>query len=125
MIKDLLLLTIFPGAMAFAAATDLFTMTLPNRLALAIVAFFFVLAPMAGLGWSDVGLHVALALAALAVTFCMFSLGWIGGGDAKLFAATCLWLGPSAILALCDLCRAARRRARPSCCYSCGSCRCR
>ena len=99
MIKDLLLLTIFPGAMAFAAATDLFTMTLPNRLALAIVAFFFVLAPMAGLGWSDVGLHVALALAALAVTFCMFSLGWIGGGDAKLFAATCLWLGPGAILA--------------------------
>lgn len=98
MIKDLLLLTVFPGAMAFAAATDLFTMTLPNRLALAIVGFFFVLAPIAGLGWSDVGLHVALALAALAVTFCMFSMGWIGGGDAKLFAATCLWLGPGAIL---------------------------
>jgi prepilin peptidase CpaA len=99
MIKDLLLLTIFPGAMAFAAATDLFTMTLPNRLAVGLVVLFFVLAPIAGLGWSDVGLHVALALAALAVTFCLFSLGWIGGGDAKLFAATCLWLGPGAILA--------------------------
>ena len=37
MIKDLLLLTVFPGAMAFAAATDLFTMTVPNRLALAMV----------------------------------------------------------------------------------------
>ena len=32
MIKDLLLLTIFRGAMAFAAATDLFTMTLPTGL---------------------------------------------------------------------------------------------
>ncbi|MGH6831957.1 MAG: A24 family peptidase [Methyloceanibacter sp.] len=99
MFKDLLILTIFPGAMALAAATDLFTMTVPNRLALALVAGFFVVAPLAGLGWSDVGLHVALALAALAVTFAFFSFGWIGGGDAKLFAATCLWLGPEAILA--------------------------
>ena len=30
MIKDFLLLTIFPGAMALAAASDLFTMTFPN-----------------------------------------------------------------------------------------------
>jgi len=97
MIKDLLILTIFPGAMALAAATDLFTMTVPNRLALALAAFFFVAAPLAGLGWSDVGLHVALALAALVVTFALFSFGWIGGGDAKLFAAPCLWLGPDAL----------------------------
>jgi prepilin peptidase CpaA len=97
MIKDLLILTIFPGAMACAAATDLFTMTVPNRLALALVACFFVVATLAGLGWYAVGLHVALALAALAVTSTFFSFGWIGGGDAKLFAATCLWLGPAAI----------------------------
>ena len=99
MIKDLLILTIFPGAMALAAATDLFTMTVPNRLALALAACFFVVAPLAGLGWSDLGLHVALALVALGATFVLFSFGWIGGGDAKLFAATCLWLGPEAALA--------------------------
>ena len=93
MIKDLLILTIFPGAMALAAATDLITMTLPNRLALALAVCFFVVAPLAGLGWSDVGLHVAFALAALVVTFALFSFGWIGGGDAKLAAATTLWLG--------------------------------
>jgi prepilin peptidase CpaA len=97
MIKDLLILTIFPGAMICAAATDLFTMTLPNRLALALVVCFFVVATLTGLGWHAVELHVALALAALAVTFSFFSLGWIGGGDAKLFAATCLWLGPAAV----------------------------
>jgi len=97
MIKDLLILTVFPGAMALAAATDLFTMTLPNRLAVALVAFFFVVAPLAGLGWSEVGLHVALALVALVATFTLFSFGWIGGGDAKLFAATCLWLNPDAL----------------------------
>ena len=99
MIKDLLILTIFPGAMALAAATDLFTMTVPNRLALALVACFFVVAPLVGLEWSDVSLHVALALAALVVTFALFSFGWIGGGDAKLFTATCLWLGPEALFA--------------------------
>ena len=98
MIKDLLILTIFPGAMALAAATDLFTMTVPNRIALVLVGAFFVVAPLAGLGWTDVGLHVALALAALGVTFIFFWFGWIGGGDAKLFAATCLWLGPAAML---------------------------
>ena len=98
MIKDLLILTIFPGAMALAAATDFLTMTVPNRIAIALVAGFFLLAPLAGLGLNDVGLHVGLALAALAVTLAFFSLGWIGGGDAKLFSATCLWLGPSVIL---------------------------
>ncbi len=98
MIKDLLILTIFPCAMALAAATDLFTMTLPNRLSVVLAVGFFVVAPLVGLGWSDIGLHLGLALAALAITFAFFSFGWIGGGDAKLFAATCLWVGPGAIL---------------------------
>jgi prepilin peptidase CpaA len=98
MITDLLIITVFPLAMALAAATDLFSMTVPNWISLLLVAGFAVLAPLVGFGWSDVGLHVALAAAALVVTFAMFSFGWIGGGDAKLFAATCLWLGPEAIL---------------------------
>ena len=84
--------------MALAAATDLFSMTVPNWISLFLVAGFAVLAPLVGVGWSDAGLHVVLAAAALVVTFAMFSFGWIGGGDAKLFAATCLWLGPEAIL---------------------------
>ena len=98
MIRDILLLTIFPGAMAFAAATDLFTMTVPNRIVLVLIAGFFIIAPMVGLGWADIGVHVALASVALLVTFGLFSKGWIGGGDAKLFAATCLWLGPGGVV---------------------------
>ena len=98
MITNLLIITIFPAAMALAAATDLFTMTVPNRIALLLVAGFAVLAPLVGFGWSEIGFHVILAGAALVVTFAMFSFGWIGGGDAKLFAATCLWLGPEMIL---------------------------
>jgi len=99
MLKELLILTVFPGAMALAAASDLFTMTLPNRLVLALVLFFFMMAPLVGLGWSDVGLHVALALLALAGTSSLFSFGWMGGGDVKLFAATCLWLNPETLIA--------------------------
>lgn len=98
MITNLLIITIFPAAMALAAAMDLLTMTVPNRIALLLVGGFAVLAPLVGLGWAEIGLHVALAAAALIVTFAMFSFGWIGGGDAKLFAATCLWLGPALIL---------------------------
>ncbi len=97
MIKDILILTIFPGAMALAAASDFFTMTIPNRLVLALASGFFVMAPLVGLGWSDIELHMGLGLAALAFAFALFSFGWIGGGDAKLFAATCLWLGPETI----------------------------
>jgi prepilin peptidase CpaA len=98
MIKDLLLLTIFPGTMALAAATDFFTMTVPNRFALVLVAGFLVAAPLVSLGWPEIGLHFGLAVAALVVTFTLFSFAWIGGGDAKLFAATCLWVGPAALL---------------------------
>jgi prepilin peptidase CpaA len=98
MITDLLLITIFPAAMALAAASDLFTMTVPNWISLLLVLGFGVVAPLVGLGWSDVGLHIAFGAGALVVTFAMFCFGWIGGGDAKLFAATCLWFGPEAIL---------------------------
>ena len=97
MIKDLLILTIFPGAMICAAASDLFTMTLPNRLTLALAVCFFVVATLVGMGWYAVVFHVVLALAALAATITLFSLGWIGGGDAKMFAATCLWIGPATV----------------------------
>ena len=99
MITDLLIITIFPAAMAIAAATDLFSMTVPNWISLMLIVGFAVLAPLVGLGWAEAGIHVAIAGAALVTTFAMFSFGWIGGGDAKLFAATCLWMGPEGALA--------------------------
>jgi prepilin peptidase CpaA len=97
MLKDALFITLFPACMAFAAAIDLFTMTVPNRIAILLVAGFFVAAPLAGLGLSDIGLHVLVGALALALGFFCFAMGWIGGGDAKLFAATALWIGPKLI----------------------------
>jgi prepilin peptidase CpaA len=46
----------------------------------------------------QIGLHVGLAGIALGIGFFMFAMGWIGGGDAKLFAATALWLGPQHVV---------------------------
>lgn len=84
---------VFPLGMAFAAASDLLTMTIPNRLVLALLAGFVVAAPLAGLDLTALGWHAAAGGAVLAVAFLCFAFGWIGGGDAKLAAVTALWLG--------------------------------
>ena len=39
------------------------------------------------------GMHLAAAAVVLTAAFVLFSQGWIGGGDAKLAAATALWFG--------------------------------
>src|SRR3954468_840475 len=91
------LLLLFPALMAYAAASDVLTMKIPNRVSLALGAGFFVFAAVAGLSLADVALHVAAGALVLAVCFAMFAFGWIGGGDAKLAAATALWLGFAAL----------------------------
>lgn len=87
------LLLLFPAIMAFAAFSDLFTMTIPNRVSLVLVAGFIALAILAGMPLKTIGLHLAAGMAVLVITFTMFAFGWIGGGDAKLAAATGLWCG--------------------------------
>jgi prepilin peptidase CpaA len=89
----LVLFAIFPAAMVFAAASDLLTMTISNRISLALVAIFVLLAPVVGMDLATFGLHVAAGAVVLAVTFACFAFGWIGGGDAKLAAVIALWLG--------------------------------
>jgi len=90
---DSLALLVFPLLMIFAALADLFTMTIPNRVSLVLIAAYLLLALYLRLPLATVGLHVSCGLAMLALTFTMFQMGWIGGGDAKLAAATALWLG--------------------------------
>jgi prepilin peptidase CpaA len=93
MLTDAARLLLFPALMAFAASSDLFTMTISNRVALILVGGFFALALYSGMDLYAVLWHVAAAFMVLAVTFAFFARGWIGGGDAKLAAATALWLG--------------------------------
>lgn len=93
MLTDAIRLLMFPALMAFAASSDLFTMTISNRLSLLLAAGFVLLAIATGMSLAEVGLHLAAAAMVLVVAFGLFSQGWIGGGDAKLAAATALWFG--------------------------------
>ena len=91
-------LLIFPAGMALAATMDLLTMTIPNRLCAALAVGYFILAAILGVPMQGVLFNISCGAAVLILTFGLFSLGWIGGGDAKLAAATALWLGWNPLL---------------------------
>ncbi len=86
-------LGVFPLLMVFSALSDLFTMTIPNRVSLLLVAFYLAIAAFLPIPLEIVGWHISSAVGMLLIGFVMFHFGWIGGGDAKLAAATALWLG--------------------------------
>ena len=93
MILDLARLLLFPALMAFAAASDLFTMTISNRVSLVLAAGFLVLALPSGMEFHDILSHLGAGFSVLMVAFACFAMGWIGGGDAKIAAAAALWFG--------------------------------
>jgi prepilin peptidase CpaA len=90
---DILLLSLFPLLMAYAACSDLLSMTISNRVSLLLLVGFAVVCVIVGLPAGTLSLHVAAGSLVLVITFGMFAAGWIGGGDAKLAAVTALWLG--------------------------------
>jgi len=90
---ELLSLTFFPVMMAFAASSDLLTMTIANRVSLILIGGFVLLAALTGMGMTAMALHAGAAAVVLVAAFVCFACGWIGGGDAKLAAVTALWLG--------------------------------
>jgi prepilin peptidase CpaA len=93
LIIDAARLLIFPSVMAFAASSDLFTMTISNRISFILVAGFAALAVGTGMPAGEILNHAGAGGLVLAITFAFFLCGWVGGGDAKLAAATALWLG--------------------------------
>ena len=93
MMLDIARLMLFPALMAFAAASDLFTMTISNRVSLALIAGFLVLAPLGGMGLHDILLHIGAGATVLVAAFACFAMGWVGGGDAKVAAGVALWFG--------------------------------
>ena len=87
------ILVIFPFCMVFAALSDMMSMTIANRVSVILIAAFAVIAPFTGMEWSTFGWHFLAGAMVLAVTFGLFAIGGMGGGDAKLLAATAVWLG--------------------------------
>ncbi|MCA2406146.1 prepilin peptidase [Rhizobium leguminosarum bv. viciae 248] len=84
---------ILPLCLAMAAFSDLFTMTIPNRISVILIASFLVLAPFSGLGLEVIGMHLAGGAIVFSACFALFAFNVMGGGDAKLMSATALWFG--------------------------------
>lgn len=93
-----LLLVIFPMSMAYAAFSDLVSMTIENRVSTLLLVSFVCVALLVGFPPERIAAHVGVGFLCLLVTFGMFAAGWMGGGDAKLIAATAVWFGPTADL---------------------------
>ena len=88
-----LLLLVFPALVIIAALKDVTSYTIPNWISAALILGLPVAAFSLGLPLGVIGQQFGVGLVALVAGMAMFALGWIGGGDAKLFAAAGLWLG--------------------------------
>jgi prepilin peptidase CpaA len=87
------LVSLLPILAILAALEDLTSYTIPNWISLALSAAFALAALAVSLPMPALGAHVAAGFVALVAGMVMFALGWVGGGDAKLLAACCLWFG--------------------------------
>jgi len=84
---------VFPALVIFAAVRDVTTFTIPNWISIAATAAFFPAALILHLPLLAILAAVGVGFGFLVAGMVMFALRWIGGGDAKLFAACGLWLG--------------------------------
>lgn len=90
---EAVILIVFPFCMLFAAVSDMLSMTIANRVSIILVATFVAVAPLTGMSWEMIGWHMMAGAVVLCVTFALFAFGNMGGGDAKLLAATAVWMG--------------------------------
>jgi prepilin peptidase CpaA len=90
---ELLILFVVPALLALAAGWDMASFTIPNFLSLALIAAFAVFVMLTAMPLGEIGWHLAAGGLGLAGGFALFAFGFVGGGDAKLFAAATLWLG--------------------------------
>ncbi len=83
----------FPFLMIYACASDLFSMTISNKISVLLIVGFAVMALAIGMDYQTFIWHLAMFAIVLTIGFAMFAFGWVGGGDTKLAAATVLWIG--------------------------------
>lgn len=85
------------GAGAVAGWSDFKGMTIANRLSLVVLAAFVVAWPAAYYAeagaFQPVKMHILSGLIMFAVTFVLFLMRVIGGGDSKLLSVYALWTG--------------------------------
>lgn len=90
-------LSAFPAALIIAALNDIYEFKIPNWVSIVLFAAYVVAGLGLGAGGAVLIEGLLLGCAALAVGFALFALRIIGGGDAKLLAASAPWIGLSAL----------------------------
>ncbi|MBM3580464.1 MAG: pilus assembly protein CpaA [Alphaproteobacteria bacterium] len=83
----------FFALLAWAAWDDIRAYRIPNWLVGAFLALFAAALVSGIIPEKRILFHLATGAGALALGVLLFSRNWIGGGDAKLFAALALWAG--------------------------------
>ncbi len=94
-------MVVFLGLSAYAAFSDIARYRIDNWISLAILADFIVIAAFgAAFGALDplaIVWRLGAGAALLIAGFALFAAGIIGGGDAKLLAASAVWFGWSGL----------------------------
>ncbi len=93
MLAEFLILVLFPGLLVAAACWDVASFTIPNFIQIGLIAIFALLAFALHMTPAAFGGHLLAGFIGLVAGFTLFALGYVGGGDAKLFACTTLALG--------------------------------
>jgi prepilin peptidase CpaA len=94
-----ILLVALAAILVFAAAVDVRTFTISNRLNLTVA----LLAPVYWLSialplWPGVGIQLLAAVLVFALLAVAFFAGMMGGGDVKLASALALWFSPASTI---------------------------
>ncbi len=89
----LALISLLPALVIVAGLKDLTSMTIPNWISGLLILGFVPAAWAAGLSPMEMAGHLGVAVFALLIGMGLFAGRIIGGGDAKLMAASVLWLG--------------------------------
>lgn len=87
------LVFIFPFIMIFSSFSDLFSMSISNKVSLVLITTFIIFSLVIGMELNMLMWHFTTFALVLSIGFVLFALNIIGGGDAKLAASTALWLG--------------------------------
>lgn len=92
------LIGVYPMALVGAAISDITRLRIPNWLSATLFAAFPATAWLSDLGWALLFRGIACAMVLLGIGAFMAARGWLGGGDAKLLAATAAWIGWPGVL---------------------------